>query len=100
VLDIGARRRGKELLGVRMLRVCEDGLAAALLRGFTAVRDVAGGDVGLASAIEEGLYPGPRYFFTGPALSQTGGHGDIRAANHGGCFHGGHMCEVVDGADD
>jgi imidazolonepropionase-like amidohydrolase len=75
-------------------------LAAALLRGFTAVRDVAGGDVGLASAIEEGLYPGPRYFFTGPALSQTGGHGDIRAANHGGCFHGGHMCEVVDGADD
>ncbi|MET4620737.1 imidazolonepropionase-like amidohydrolase [Arthrobacter sp. 2762] len=75
-------------------------LAAALLRGFTAVRDVAGGDVGLANAIEEGLYPGPRYFFTGPALSQTGGHGDIRAANDGGCFHGGHMCEVVDGADD
>lgn len=75
-------------------------LAAALSRGFTAVRDVAGGDVGLANAIEEGLYPGPRYFFTGPALSQTGGHGDIRAANDGGCFHGGHMCEVVDGADD
>lgn len=75
-------------------------LAAALRRGFTAVRDVAGGDVGLANAIEEGLYPGPRYFFTGPALSQTGGHGDIRAANDGGCFHGGHMCEVVDGADD
>ncbi|MGO4248404.1 amidohydrolase family protein [Paenarthrobacter sp. RAF54_2] len=75
-------------------------LAAALLRGFTAVRDVAGGDIGLANAIEEGLYPGPRYFFTGPALSQTGGHGDIRAANDGGCFHGGHMCEVVDGVDD
>jgi imidazolonepropionase-like amidohydrolase len=75
-------------------------LAAALGRGFTAVRDVAGGDIGLADALEEGLYPGPRYFFTGPALSQTGGHGDIRAANDGSCFHGGHMCEVVDGADD
>ena len=75
-------------------------LEAALLRGFTAVRDVAGGDVGLANAIEEGLYPGPRYFFTGPALSQTGGHGDIRVTNDGGCFHGGHMCEVVDGVDD
>jgi imidazolonepropionase-like amidohydrolase len=75
-------------------------LEAALARGFTAVRDVAGGDIGLATAIEEGLYRGPRYFFTGPALSQTGGHGDIRAANDGGCFHGGHMCEVVDGADD
>ncbi len=75
-------------------------LEAALLRGFTSVRDVAGGDIGLAKAIDEGLYPGPRYFFTGPALSQTGGHGDIRAANDGGCFHGGHMCEVVDGADE
>ncbi len=75
-------------------------LEAALVRGFTSVRDVAGGDVGLATAIEEGLYPGPRYFFTGPALSQTGGHGDIRAANDGSCFHGGHMCEVVDGVED
>jgi imidazolonepropionase-like amidohydrolase len=75
-------------------------LEAALVRGFTSVRDVAGGDIGLANAIEEGLYPGPRYFFTGPALSQTGGHGDIRAANDASCFHGGHMCEVVDGVDD
>lgn len=75
-------------------------LEAALGRGFTSVRDVAGGDVGLATAIEEGLYPGPRYFFTGPALSQTGGHGDIRAANDASCFHGGHMCEVVDGVED
>ncbi|MEZ2388086.1 amidohydrolase family protein [bacterium RCC_150] len=75
-------------------------LAAALLRGFTTVRDVAGGDVGLANALEEGLFPGPRYFFTGPALSQTGGHGDIRASNDGSCFHGGHMCEVVDGVED
>lgn len=38
-------------------------LEAALGRGFTSVRDVAGGDVGLATAIEEGLYPGPRYFY-------------------------------------
>lgn len=74
-------------------------LGAALQRGFTSVRDVAGGDIGLATAIEEGLHPGPRYFFTGPALSQTGGHGDVRAANDGTCFHGGHTCEVVDGVD-
>lgn len=75
-------------------------LEAALHRGFTSVRDVAGGDVGLATAIEEGLHAGPRYFFTGPALSQTGGHGDIRPANDGRCYHGGHMCEVVDGIED
>ena len=75
-------------------------LAAALSRGFTSVRDVAGGDIGLAAAIEEGLCPGPSYFFTGPALSQTGGHGDTRAANDGRCVHSGHTLEVVDGVDD
>ncbi|MCW2132357.1 metal-dependent hydrolase family protein [Arthrobacter sp. VKM Ac-2550] len=74
-------------------------LGSALRRGFTTVRDVAGGDIGLANAIEEGMFVGPRYLFTGPALSQTGGHGDPRGAHDGGCFHGGHMCEVVDGAD-
>ncbi|MDO5627371.1 MAG: amidohydrolase family protein [Mobilicoccus sp.] len=47
-------------------------------RGFTTVRDVAGGDFGLADAQTEGLLRGPRLFFGGKALSQTGGHGDFR----------------------
>jgi imidazolonepropionase-like amidohydrolase len=74
-------------------------LAAALARGFTTVRDPAGGDAGLARAIAEGLIPAPRYFYTGPALSQTGGHGDPRAADSElcGCFA--HANEVVDGVD-
>lgn len=74
-------------------------LEAALHRGFTTVRDVAGGDIGLAQAIEQGLFASPRYHFTGPALSQTGGHGDPRAAHIDVCFSHGHMCEVVDGVD-
>ena len=74
-------------------------LENALRRGFTTVRDVAGGDIGLARAIEQGLLSSPRYHFTGPALSQTGGHGDPRAAHVDVCFSHGHMCEVVDGAD-
>ncbi|WP_017792325.1 metal-dependent hydrolase family protein [Leucobacter salsicius] len=74
-------------------------LEATLRRGFTTVRDVAGGDIGLARAIEQGLFPSPRYHFTGPALSQTGGHGDPRAAHVDVCFSHGHMCEVVDGVD-
>jgi len=49
-------------------------------RGFTTVRDVAGADFGLAAAVEEGLLPGPRLLFGGKALSQTGGHGDLRPA--------------------
>lgn len=47
-------------------------------RGFTTVRDVAGGDHGLAMAQEEGMLRGPRLFFGGKSLSQTGGHGDTR----------------------
>lgn len=74
-------------------------LADALGRGFTTVRDVAGGDAGLSAAIREGLLPSPRYLWTGAALSQTGGHGDHRSAEEDLCFHGGHMCELVDGVD-
>jgi imidazolonepropionase-like amidohydrolase len=74
-------------------------LAAALSRGFTTVRDPSGGDAGLARAIAEGLLPSPRYLWTGPALSQTGGHGDVRAADSDLCGCGAHTVEVVDGVD-
>lgn len=74
-------------------------LERALRRGFTAVRDVAGGDIGLARAIDADLFAAPRYRFTGPALSQTGGHGDPRSAHVDTCFSHGHMCEVVDGVE-
>ena len=47
-------------------------------RGFTTVRDAGGADWGLAQAVEEGTILGPRLLFTGHALSQTGGHGDMR----------------------
>ena len=47
-------------------------------RGFTSVRDMGGADHGLARAQREGLLPGPRLFYCGHALSQTGGHGDMR----------------------
>ncbi len=74
-------------------------LKSALYRGFTTVRDVAGGDAGLARAIAHGLLASPRYLYTGAALSQTGGHGDPRSAQFDQCFHGGRMCEIVDGED-
>src|ERR1700733_11501708 len=74
-------------------------LAAALARGFTTVRDPAGGDAGLARAIAEGLIPAPRYLWTGAALSQTGGHGDARAADSIVCGCHAHGVEVVDGVD-
>jgi imidazolonepropionase-like amidohydrolase len=53
-------------------------LLGMLQRGFTTVRDCGGADYGLAKAIEEGYITGPRLLFSGHAISQTGGHGDMR----------------------
>lgn len=52
-------------------------------RGFTTVRDAGGADWGLAQAVEEGTILGPRLLFSGHALSQTGGHGDMRGRRAG-----------------
>ncbi|REF73185.1 MULTISPECIES: metal-dependent hydrolase family protein [Paracoccus] len=49
-----------------------------LMRGFTTVRDAGGADFGLARAVEEDLIPSPRILYSGKALSQSGGHGDMR----------------------
>ena len=51
-----------------------------LARGFTTVRDAAGADHGIAEAVRRDLFVGPRLHFGGKALSQTGGHGDVRGA--------------------
>jgi imidazolonepropionase-like amidohydrolase len=74
-------------------------LGAALRRGFTTVRDVGGGDPGLAKAIREGVIPAPRYLWTGPALSQTGGHGDGRAPLSDDPDYCGCATNVVDGVE-
>lgn len=56
-------------------------LGHALLCGFTTVRDVGGGDFGLAQALADGLIRGPRFLYSGRILSMTGGHGDFRPAH-------------------
>lgn len=48
-----------------------------LLRGFTTVRDLGGGSLTLAKAIDMGLVTGPRVYSSGAFISQTGGHGDF-----------------------
>lgn len=47
-------------------------------RGFTSVRDTGGADYGLWLAIEKGLITAPRLYYCEKALSQTGGHIDMR----------------------
>jgi len=56
----------------------KDIMEGMLERGFTTVRDAAGADHGLVEAIERGHFKGPRLLIAGQAISQTGGHGDVR----------------------
>lgn len=79
-------------------------LEGALRRGFTTVRDAGGGDVGLWLAIEQRLISGPRFFYAGKAISQTGGHGDMRPHDAiepclCGHYHGS-FSMLVDGPDE
>ena len=81
-----------------------------LNRGFTTLRDTAGADWGLAMAIDRGVLADvPRLFYCGRALSQTGGHADMRHHHEFervddeavicGCSFPGHLSWVVDGVD-
>lgn len=78
-------------------------LEAALQRGFTTVRDAAGADLGLVLATRRGLIRGPRLLHSGLALSQTGGHGDMRPPEHHefcACAYCGALSLVADGPDE
>ena len=51
-----------------------------LKRGFTTIRDCGGAGLAIKEALNEGMYPAPRLFIAGHAISQTGGHGDLRTS--------------------
>ncbi|PLZ02376.1 peptidase M38 [Burkholderia sp. WAC0059] len=78
-----------------------------LRRGFTTVRDAGGAGLPLKQAVETGLAQGPRLFVAGRALSQTGGHGDVRGRSDympgdapcNCCVRVGALARVVDGVD-
>ena len=78
-----------------------DVMAGMLDRGFTTVRDAGGADFGIARAVEEGSIEGPRVLYCGHALSQTGGHGDMRSPGQQTleqcfcCAGMGHICDGV-----
>lgn len=78
-------------------------LEASLKRGFTSVRDAGGADFGLAEAVDNGLIKGPKIYFSGRPLTQTGGHGEMRPKNMDEpCLcasHQPYMVAVVDGED-
>lgn len=52
--------------------------SAALMRGFTTVRDLGGPAFSLKRAIDSGLIAGPRIYPSGAMITVTSGHGDFR----------------------
>ena len=98
-MDLGALARRPITLVAQEARV---ELEATLRRGFTTVRDAGGADHGLAKALARGLIRGPRLFYSGRVLSQTGGHGDFRPLDDhpalAACaIHSGPFAHVADG---
>ncbi|MEZ2350385.1 amidohydrolase family protein [Caballeronia sp. RCC_10] len=83
-------------------------MRAMLRRGFSTVRDAGGAGHPHKIAVESGLAVGPRLFVAGRALSQTGGHGDMRgrsdymgnSAPCGCCVRVGALARVADGVDE
>jgi imidazolonepropionase-like amidohydrolase len=53
-------------------------LENSLLDGFTTIREAGGADHAIASLLREGKIIGPRIFYSGKALTQTGGGADFR----------------------
>lgn len=53
-----------------------DALKRTLQAGITSVRDAGGADLGIKTAVEQGLIEGPRMQISISVLSITGGHGD------------------------
>jgi imidazolonepropionase-like amidohydrolase len=89
------------LVSLQAARVLEGMLA----RGFTTVRDAGGADGGMAEAVAQGLVRGPRLFPSGQALSQTGGHGDLRPRTRSVvscacCEYGAGLARIADGVDE
>jgi imidazolonepropionase-like amidohydrolase len=55
-----------------------DYLRNSLMAGFTTIREAGGADYSIAHLLNQGAIIGPRLFYSGRALTQTGGGADFR----------------------
>jgi imidazolonepropionase-like amidohydrolase len=79
-------------------------LRNSLMAGFTTIREAGGADYTIAHLLKSGAIIGPRMFYSGRALTQTGGGADFRTpiettdpCGHASPFSV--MSVIVDGAD-
>ncbi|SCW03848.1 LAFE_0H00342g1_1 [Lachancea fermentati] len=71
-------------------------LESALKRGFTTMRDCGGAEGYIKAAVNEGSIAGPRLITCGHAISQTGGHGDMRSGELPGSAFDSCSCHMND----
>jgi imidazolonepropionase-like amidohydrolase len=80
-------------------------LRNCLMDGFTSIREAGGADHATARLLAEGMAIGPRLFYSGKALTQTGGGADFRTPDEhlDPCGHVGpfsNMSVITDGIDE
>src|SRR5215471_10788856 len=80
-------------------------LRCSLMDGFTSIREAGGDDCSVARLLAEGKIVGPRLFYSGRALTQTGGGADFRSPDEvtDACGHTGPlsvMSVIADGIDE
>lgn len=80
-------------------------LRNSLMDGYTTIREAGGADHATARLLAEGHIVGPRLFYSGKALTQTGGGADFRTPDEqtDPCGHVGpfsSMSVIADGADE
>lgn len=61
-----------------IVTAASDYLRNSLMDGFTTIREAGGADYSIAHLLAEGRIIGPRLFYSGRALTQTGGGADFR----------------------
>ena len=79
-------------------------LRNSLMDGFTTIREAGGAEHSIARLLAEGAIVGPRLFYSGRALTQTGGGADFRSPDelNDPCGHVGPfsvMSVIADGVD-
>src|SRR5215831_11444461 len=84
---------------------CANYLRNSLMDGFTTIREAGGADHSIARLLTERSIVGPRLFYSGKALTQTGGGADFRTPDEltEPCGHAGPfsvMSVLADGVDE
>src|SRR5215472_14477454 len=80
-------------------------LRNSLMDGFTSIREAGGADYAIAHRLAQGKIVGPRLFYSGRALTQTGGGADFRTPAetidpHGEAGPFSVMSVIADGVDE